>query len=194
MALRLVQVTGSEPVTLAEAKLACRVDSDITADDTYITALIKAARSQCEHLLGRTITAATYERALDEFPDGGIQLAWPHVTAISSIQYVDSAGTLQTLSSSVYTLDAREHPGWAMLAEGQDWPATLDTAGAVRVTFTTNWTEGGTGTVPEDVKSWVMVRVATAYRFRESAISGTIIAELPRGHGDGLLDRWRLYL
>lgn len=193
MALKLLTVTGTEPVTVAEAKIACRIDADITADDDLLTALIKAARSQAEQILCRTITDATYERSLDAFPDGGIQLAWPHPTAVSSLQYVDSAGDLQTLDSSLYTLDAREYPGWVLPAEDTDWPSTLDTANAVRVAFVTKWVEGGTNAVPEDVKTWIKLRVATMYKFREQVAAGMSIAELPRGHIDGLLDRWVAY-
>lgn len=193
MALRLVAVTGTEPVTLSEIKAMCRVDADITADDTLLTALGKAARSQCEHLLDRTIVAATWERTLDAFPEDGIQLAWPTVNSITSVQYVNAAGDLTTLSSSLYTLDDKEHPGWVLPAEDTDWPTTLDTANAVRVTFTTRWTEGGNDAIPEDVKNWILMRAATAYKFREQVASGAGVSELPRGFGDGLLDRWRVY-
>ncbi len=189
--LKLLAVTGSEPITTAEAKAMCRIDDDITADDTLIAALIKAARSQAEHLMGRTVTTAQYERALDAFPDGGIQLAWPTVSSIQSITYIDEAGDLQTLSSSLYTLDAREHPGWAMPAEDTEWPSTLDTAAAVRVAFTSAWAEGGS--VPEDVKTWIKLRVATMYKFREQVAAGMSVAELPRSHVDGLLDRWKVW-
>lgn len=193
MALKLISTSGSEPVTLAEIKAMCRVDADITADDTLLTALGKAARSQCEHLTDRTIVAATYERSLDAFPEDGIQLAWPHVASITSVQYVDAAGTLQTLSSALYTLDSREHPGWVLPAEDTEWPTTLDTANAVRVTFTTRWADGGNDAWPEDIKNWILMRAATAYKFREQVAAGMSVAELPRGFGDGLLDRWRVY-
>lgn len=193
MALRLLAVTGTEPVTLAEAKAVCRVDADITADDTMITAMIKAARSQCEQILCRTIVRAQYERALDAFPDGGIALAWPTVDGITSVQYVDAAGVLQTLLPTLYTLDSREDQGWVLPADGTDWPVTLDTANAVRVTFTTRWTQGGNDAWPEDIRSWIMMRVATLYKFREQIAAGVSVAELPRDHGMGLLDRWVAY-
>lgn len=193
MGLRLLTVIGAEPVTLAEAKAVCRVDADITADDAMITGMIKAARGQAEQITCRTIVRAQWERSLDAFPEGGIELAWPTVETINSIAYVDAAGALQTLSSALYTLDGREDPGWAMPAEGADWPATLDTANAVRVTFTARWLEGGTDACPEDIRSWIMMRVATLYKFREHVAAGVSVAELPREHGMGLLDRWVWY-
>ena len=165
MALKLLSTSGAEPVTLSQAKLACRVDADITADDTLLTSFIKAARSQAEQQLGRSLVTSQYERSLDAFPPGAIELARPHVTAINALQYVDTAGTLQTLSSTLYTLDDRELPGWCVPAAGATWPDTLATVNAVRVTFTCGWTEG---TLPEDIQAWVLMRVATLYKFREA--------------------------
>lgn len=192
MSLKLISTSGAEPVTLSQAKLACRVDADITADDTMLTSLIKAARSDAEQQLGRSLVTSQYERALDAFPCGGIELARPHVSAINSVQYVDTAGVLQTLAGATYTLDDRELPGWCIPAYGSAWPSTLDTANAVRVTFTCAWSEGGSA-VPDDVQAWVLMRVATLYKYREAVAAGVSVAELPRSHGDGLLDRWRLY-
>ncbi|MCL4695445.1 MAG: head-tail connector protein [Burkholderiaceae bacterium] len=191
MSLKLITVSGAEPVTLATAKLHCRADGDMTADDALITLYIKAARGQAEQELGRALVTAQYERALDAFPDGGIELAWPTVASIDAVQYVDTTGTLQSLAGSAYTLDNRQHRGWCLPAVGTTWPSTQDTANAVRVTFTAGWGEGAA--VPEDVQAWILLRVATLYKHREMLASGLSIAELPRDHGAGLLDKWRVY-
>lgn len=114
MTLRLITAPTAEPVTLADAKLVCGIDADITKWDTLITALISAARSDAEQQTGRTIAAARWERVLDAFPDSGIALAWPVVTSVVSVKYIDTAGTLQTLASTAYTLDADYLPGWVL--------------------------------------------------------------------------------
>lgn len=191
MSLKLITGVSTEPLSLAEAKAACRVDADITADDAFISAAISAARSQAEQYLCRALAPQTWERTLDAFPVGGIELGWPTVTAIVSVVYTDTAGTPQNLVSSAYVLDADFAPGWCMEAEGASWPATLDTANAVRVRFTSGWAEGAG--VPEDVKSWIKLRVATLFKFREMVAAGVSVAELPRDHGLGLLDRWVVY-
>lgn len=191
MALKLLSTSGAEPVTLAQAKVACRVDADITADDSLIQTYIGAAREEAEQELGRALVTGQYERALDAFPCGGIELAWPTVSAINSVQYIDTAGVLQSLPGAAYTLDSREGRGWCMPAYGTDWPSTLDTAMAVRVTFTSSWSEGGS--VPNSVQAWILMRVATLYKFREQVAAGVSISELPREHGAGLLDKWRTY-
>lgn len=190
MALKLITVSGSEPVTLAEIKTAANIDADLTGLDDYLTALGKAARSSAEQYMNRIIVAQQFERSLDAFPDsdGGIQLAWPYVTTVDSVAYTDENGDSQTLSSALYTLDNRELPGWVLPIEDTVWPTTLDTAGAVRVTFTSGW---GEGSVPEDVKTFIKMRVATLYRNREQV--GANMTELPRDFTLGLLDRWCVY-
>jgi uncharacterized phiE125 gp8 family phage protein len=189
MTLKLITAPTAEPVTLAEAKLVCKVDG--TAEDAYITGLISAAREQAEQELGRSLATATWERVLDAFPDSGIRLGWPHVASIVSVKYIDTAGTLQTLPSTDYTLDADFLPGWVLpSATAPSWPATLDTANAVRVQFQTGWAEGA---VPESIKSWIKMRVATAFKAREFVVLGQSMAEMPRSHGDGLLDKWRVF-
>lgn len=188
MALKLITVSGSEPVTLAELKVAAKIDADLTGEDDFITALGKAARSSAEQYMNRIIVAQQFERSLDAFPEGGIQLAWPYVTTIDSVTYIDENGDSQTLSSSLYSLDNRELPGWVLPAEDTDWPTTLDTANAVRVTFTSGW---GEGSVPEDVKTFIKMRVATLYRNREQL--GGKASDLHRDYTIGQLDRWSVY-
>ena len=186
MTLKLI--TGpSESITLAEAKLQLRVDG--ADDDTLITALITAAREQCEHELGRGIGSQTWQRTLDAFPRGGIALGMPPVASIGSVQYIDAAAALQTLSSAAYTLDAAsDDEAWALPAQGYDWPSTLDTANAVRVQFTCGLT-----TVPSTVRAWMLLRIGTLYQHRAEIAAGTSIAALPEQYAARLLDRYRVW-
>jgi len=193
MTVKLITAPTDEPVNLDDAKLVCGIDADITKWDTLLQATISAARGEAEQILSRTIAAARWERVLDAFPESGIELAWPVITSVVSVKYIDTAGTLQTLPSTAYALDADFLPGWVLpSAASPAWPATLDTANAVRVQFDTAW--HADAAVPEDVKLWIKMRVATLFKYREMLASGVSVAELPRSHGDGLLDRWRLYL
>jgi uncharacterized phiE125 gp8 family phage protein len=194
MTLRLITAPTEEPITLADAKLVCGVDADITNWDTLITSLISSGREDAEQQLGRTVAGARWERVLDEFPaDGGaIRLGWPRVTGIVSIVYIDAAGVAQTMLSTDYSLDADYEPGWvAPSATAGTWPSAMDAANAVRVRFDTAWGDGST--VPESVKQYIRVRVATLFKFREAIAAGVSVAELPRDVGAGLLDKWRVF-
>lgn len=58
-----------EPLTLAEAKAACRIDTDFTLDDDYISgSLIPTARTFVEAELGKALVSRTVLVAWDRFP------------------------------------------------------------------------------------------------------------------------------
>jgi hypothetical protein len=66
----LLQPAG-EPLTLTEAKLAARVDPDITADDDYIADLITKARVFIEDTLAIALISRTVLISWDRFPRQG---------------------------------------------------------------------------------------------------------------------------
>jgi hypothetical protein len=49
MHFKVITAVATEPVTLAEARLQCKVDADDTTHDAVLTALITAAREFAEH-------------------------------------------------------------------------------------------------------------------------------------------------
>ena len=182
MTLKLITPASTFPVTRAEAKNQCRIDSDITADDTRIDMLIEAATLACEHELGdRALMTQTWERVLDEFPGDAIELGKPPVASIVSVTYIDGNGDTQTLASSAWSHDTDTDEGrWLLPAINTDWPSTLDTANAVRVRFTCGY--GAADDVPAAVKTWILLHVEHAY----------LRKELP-DWASRLLDRYRVY-
>ena len=191
MTLKLISEPGAEPLSLSEAKLHLRVEHSV--DDDLITALIKAAREQAEHLTGRALITQTWARVLDAFPAAEIELGMPPVQSIASITYVDAAGDTQTLDADDYSLDTTTPPGWVLpSATLSTWPSTLDTANAVTVTFVAGY--GATGaSVPEAIRTWMKLQLGTMYKHRESIVAGVSVTELPGAFTDRLLDRYRLW-
>ena len=139
MALWLVTAPASEPITTAVAKLHLRVDHSV--DDALIDTLCAAAREYVETGTGRKCITQTWDLKLDAFPcnNGAIWLAFPPVTSVTSITYVDTNGTTQTLSSALYTTDLP--PGVASAyarivpAYQQTWPLTREVPNAVVVRY-----------------------------------------------------------
>lgn len=189
MTLKLINAPATEPITLAEAKLHLRVEH--SADDDLITSLMAAARQQAEHELGRPLITQTWERVLDAFPAEAIELGMPPVQSIVHIKYIDEDEVEQTLSSSLYTLDSDTEPGWAVPDIDTDWPDTLDTVNAVRVRFLCGY--GTSDDVPEAVKAWIKIRLATMYKVREQFVTGVSVTELGGNFVDRLLDPYRFY-
>lgn len=188
MTTRLITAPATEPVTLAEAKLQCRIDD--ATDDALITSLIIAAREQCEHILQRALITQTWENVLDGFPsDNDIELLNPPIIAITSIKYIDAATANEvTLASNQYSLDKDSEPGWVMPAYGVTWPATLDIANAVRVRYTAGY--GAAADVPAAIKNWILLAVKELY---DGCGDGQEYGKLPNDFCSGMLDRYRIW-
>lgn len=160
----------SEPVTLAECKTWLRVD--IADDDALLSALVTAARDAHELYCNRAYITQTWQLTLDYFPPT-IQLWRCPVLAITSVQYVDSAGATQTLAGSKYQLDNASEPARLVPAYNEVWPTTRDIPNAVTITFTAGY--GATAAdVPEIYKIAIKREVADQYENRESLVMGSI--------------------
>lgn len=175
----LFQVTppAAEPVTLAQAKLQCRVDDDITADDTLISALIVAARQYVEMRLKRAIVTQTWQYNLDIFPfwpvrglmGPPIALPKPPVQSISSVKYIDPSGTLQTLSTSAYYVDTMSEPARIMPVQGQPWETVnLFTPNTVQIEFVCGYglPTDNPQTIPQSIMQAILLLVDSNYEQR----------------------------
>lgn len=191
MALKLITAAITQPVTLAEAKLHCKVDG--TDEDSLVTALVTAATDLAEQKTGRAIMAQTWELTLDAFP-AAFELTRVPVQAITSIKYFDTNGVQQTLDSNLYSLDAANDNGFAYVvpAYNTDWPATRDQINAVVVRYTAGYADAAS--VPEGIKQWIKLMVSTMYENRETEAysSRAVSTTVQMSFVDRLLDRYKL--
>lgn len=191
----LFNAPATEPIALADAKLHLRIESDETADDALVTALIAAARQQAEHETGCRLVTQTWKWTLDAFPSGeeSIRLhasLWP-VQSVSAIQYVDSTSVLRTMNSALYSLDAVNAPGYVFLAAGAAWPSDVaDSANAVTLTVVSGY--GAAADVPHAIRQWMLLQIGAMYRNREAFSEQRNVAELPNRFVDRLLDPFRV--
>ena len=192
MALKLITAPSTYPVTLAEAKLHCRVD--IADDDTLITALITAATEMAEQKTGRAIMTQTLELTLDAFPEA-FELTRVPVQSITSVKYYDTTGAQQTLSNTLYALDAADDFGFAHISPvyAGVWPDTRDQINAVAVRYVAGYADAAS--VPQSIKNWILLMVSTMYENRETeayssrAVSTTVQMQFV----DRLLDRYVVF-
>lgn len=175
----------AEPVTLAEAKAHCRID--MTADDTLVGSLIVAAREWVESRLGQQLMPATWRLKLDCFPAWEMELPRPPLTAVSSIGYVDSAGSTQTLSSTLYRVDTDSLPSRVTPAYGQVWPATRGQTHDVTVTYTAGYASASA--VPQTIKQAILLLVSHWYENREAS-GETKLQDIPLGVESLLMSQW----
>lgn len=175
---------AAEPLTLAEAKAHLRVD--FSDDDALITALIVTARQQAEHRTGRALVTQQWRYGLDQFPDDSLELPKPRLVSVQSVTYLDNDGVRQTLANTEYDVITDEMIGRIIPAYGKSWPSCRVWPGSVQVSVTCGY--GAASDVPQSIKAWMLLAIATWYENREALTAGQPVAELPRCFWDGLLD------
>jgi len=198
--VRVVTAPAYEPITLVEAKLFCRIDTDDTAQDAVVTLLITAARERAEAITGRAFIQRDMELLMDDLPTDGsaIELAYSPIRSVSYIRYRDAAGIDNELSGSpdVWLLDSSGTPGRIAPLAGASWPATNGTISNVRIGYRCGYAPVGSpdneaayqAGMPALLRTWMAVRVSSFYEQRESIVIGSTVAETPRDYVDGLLD------
>jgi uncharacterized phiE125 gp8 family phage protein len=197
-ALQQTVPPSGEPIDLATAKDHLRVD--ITQDDTYIQGVIAAARDYTERVSGLSLLTQTWKLYLDRWPRAGReQWPWPApastillprwpVQSVSSVQWVGSDGTTNTVASTDYALDLVRRPPRIAPVAGKSWPsAGLTQQNGVVVTFVAGF--GATGAaLPPTLRQALLLLMGVWYRNREDVIvdKQARSIELPKGF-DALL-------
>lgn len=170
----LVTVTAAteEPVTLAEAKLWCKVELDEMADDDLIAGLIATARGRYEEFTGRALLKQTFDQYLDRFPnyaDGAVMpMRWPLVS-VSSIRGFQTTDATDTggiaMSTSDYYVDTAHEPGRVLPISTRTWPTATRTINAGIMRFIAGYSTSPTG-VPEQAKERLKKMIAAGYEHR----------------------------
>lgn len=190
MALKLITAPTLSCVTLAEAKLHLRVETDVTDEDALITQLVAAATEDAEHLMQRAILPQQWQLTLDAFP-ACIELQRPIVSAVASVRYVDATtGSLLTLATTEYLVDpSSDLVARIVPAYGKSWPDARAQPAAVQVLFICGWPDAAS--VPAAIKRWVLLRVGALYENREAWTLGKSIER--NEFIDRMLDRYRVF-
>lgn len=157
---------ASEPVSTADMREQLRIDH--TTENTYLDALVAAARGNLENVTKRKFIQQTITLTTDKFPAGNWELPFPPIAAVSEVAYRDTAGDAQTLT--VPTLRNANNPNLAAVLEepSTGWPAVDDDPAAVTLTITAGY--GATATnVPGEIRLAIKMLAAHWYNYREAA-------------------------
>ena len=95
---KIEQYTGTEVISLADAKQYLRVD--YTTDDTYITELIKIARVQVLKDTNQVVVSQTITEYFSKFKNV-LELKYPGVLTNYSLTYFDSSNVSTALTEGV---------------------------------------------------------------------------------------------
>jgi uncharacterized phiE125 gp8 family phage protein len=132
MRLRCVIPPYAEPVDLKAVQAQCKVSEDDFKAE--LASMISVATAEIEGRTDRQLVCATFDYFLDAFP-AEIILPRSPLVSVTSITYQDTAGTSQTLATTVYQVDTDAIPPVIRLKYQQSWPATYDQANCITVRF-----------------------------------------------------------
>lgn len=160
--IKVITGPASEPVTLNEAKLHCRIDG--TDEDSLVTNLIVAAREYCESYQNRAYITQTIEMVLDGWPRFPLSITRPPLASVASVKYYGTDNTEYTLDAAKYYVDTNSEPGRICLAHGVSLPTvTLREISSVKITYT-----AGAATVSKKVIQAILMLVGHWYANREA--------------------------
>ncbi len=165
----------------ADAALGTEAPSVNTTDDPYLLNLITTARLTCEHATKRRLITQTVKQYFEYFPACGfIELFLPPCQAISAVEYRDTNGTLQTLSTDVYGAALTGERAEIYLKDGQSWPTLARQAReAVSITSVVGYGSARSD-VPAPLRQGMLMLIGHYWNMREDVIAGTIISAVPK--------------
>lgn len=198
-------------VTVAPTALACSIAKvkdhlcvSTDADDALIKRFLAAAVKQAEARLHRQLLQATRELTLDGWPGRfcSVELPRPPLQSVESVVYLDTDGVTQTLSEDAYLVDNAGYPGSAKVYPLSDdgWPEVkAGRPNVITITYVCGWeqaddpddaTNPQIAALPENLVSWLLLKVGDLYENREGVIVGQSldVSALPRSFVDGLID------
>ena len=124
---------------LGRAKHSLRVEATETYDDSFISELLEDAAEHVGELSNLSLLATTYRLTLPRFPRSAlypIYLPRPPLVSVSSVQYVDTAGTSQAFDFATNCDVIAGQLSVVQCKPGQSWPVPLcPREDAVQITF-----------------------------------------------------------
>lgn len=159
MTSRLITPPAAPAVSIEAARRIVRTTS--TSLDAELEGKLYAITEEAEHLTNRAFIQQTWEVTLDAFP-AEIPLAPAPLASVTSVQYYDVAGTLQTLGPQQYLVDEKSEPGRVLPAPGVTWPDTAERFDAVQVRFVCGYGADDTA-VPKAIQDYILGMLENRY-------------------------------
>lgn len=171
MSLHLITPATEYPLTVTQVRSRLKIDS--AAEDPYIQTLITELTGLIDGgngLIGRALCRQTWEYRLPGFGCGPIQIPLPPLVSISSVKYLDTTATEQTVSSADYVLiDQGDLPSIVQPVLGKMWPITAcNRPDAVRIQFLCGYL---TASIPPHLTGLMLREIGKALQTRDADLS-----------------------
>lgn len=161
-----------EPVSLGEAKAACRIDAG--DEDAYVQSLITMSRTYVEDILDTALVNRVLEARYDSFPSWELVLPRPPMAPeVVTVMYRDEGGTMRTLTSTAneFQVDRMSIPGRIYPNYGGDWPGVRGDENSVVVRWTAGYGTSGVS-APAMEKQLILLQVAHLFEIRQPVLVG----------------------
>jgi len=145
---------SAEPVTLAEARDHCEIISTDTVHDTKLGRFIGAARELVERETELVLMTQTYTVSVNAFQPYFHVPVRP-IQSVSSITYYDADDTQQTVTSTIYGLDATRQQVY--LEYNQTWPTYTSRRNGIVITLVCGF--GAADNIPNVLKQAILLKV-----------------------------------
>lgn len=183
----LVTAPSDYAVTLAEAKAQVRVTH--SDEDAKINLFIAAACDYTEQYLSRTLIEQTWDLYYDRFPcRDALVIALPPLISVTSIKYIDAAGTEQTWDAANYTVDVdQEYHALIYPSVNTSYPSTRNYPKAVIVRAVMGYANSGASpvdyadNVPSTIKQAILLLIGHMWENRENTTVGIEVKTIPMG-------------
>lgn len=177
MKTRLITAPSAKPISVAELRSHCRIDTD--DDDIYISGIIEAAVAHVENITGRKLITQTWDLYLDNWPGGAeFELPFGKLQSVASITYKNQAGESTEWDSADYIVDTDSFLGRVVIGYDKSWPSdSLYNVNPITVRFVCGY--GTAADVPASLKHAVKLLAAHWYENREPVVVGSITANIP---------------
>jgi len=166
---RVITDIVTEPVSVAEAKLYCKVQD--SADDTLWPILITSARRMLEKYTMTSFAEKTLHATWVEVPRTNyVELPYGPVISIDHIYRIDHEGNEEelVLNSDYYVMGDQD----AIIKITSYWSSGMVYVNSIRVEYKAGYGNAATEDLPEELKLAILKQVATDYELRENITTG----------------------
>lgn len=172
---RRIAYTGAPVLTLQQVADQCRLEVEDLQQTLIEQVIIPGVTAQGEARSGAAIREAEYEEDWPEHYSSGHALDVGQASEVLSIASVAANGTVTPLTVAHY-LQRGGRESFLHFPDGRP-------SGVLRI----GYKAGADLDAYPGVRSWLLIQAATAHEYRESLVSGAILAELPGSFLDSLL-------
>lgn len=158
-----------EPVSVAEAKLFCRVSG--TEEDELFATLITSARQSLEKYTSCSFASKTIHATwVESTADDTYELPYGPIISVDKVYRIDYEGTEEemTLNSDYYVFGDQD----VIVKVSRYWSSGMITTSSVRIEYTAGYGNTATEILPDAIKLAILKQVATDYEYRENIAPG----------------------